>query len=410
MRRTLVESAAALALLLTSAGPAGAQMITAGSIPAAPNFGFNPTPVMLTAVDLSFPATGQGDMMAASFVWSLAPCAATVKIKFFRPSGNTLVFLAERGPFDVTTNTEVVALTPSVSVQAGDVIGIARVAGCGSPVGQSPGAATGLVAFAGDIATSVSISSGTAAANSTLAVEAFGSSTGGPPANPASVIPVVISGPGLAGATFRTAVQLHNPTASMISGRLIFHMAGVSGTSTDPSLPYALGPGQTVFLGDVVFALGQSGVGSLDIVVSAGSAPVASVRVFNDGGPAGTNGFTEQGMKPVEALSAGMRAVLLAPFDPVLFRFNVGVRTLSTGATIALTVRDSGGAVLRTLTRTYAANFFEQTDVASFLGGLPLAANQSVTVDVVSGSLFLYGATADNRTNDPALDFARNVL
>lgn len=26
-----------------------------------------------------------------------------------------------------------------------------------------------------------------------------------------------------------------------------------------------------------------------------------------------------------------------------------------------------------------------------------------ITINVVSGSLFLYGATADNRTNDPAL-------
>ena len=36
--------------------------------------------------------------------------------------------------------------------------------------------------------------------------------------------------------------------------------------------------------------------------------------------------------------------------------------------------------------------------------------NQTMTVDVVSGNLILYGATADNRTNDPAVDFARNVL
>ena len=49
-------------------------------------------------------------------------------------------------------------------------------------------------------------------------------------------------------------------------------------------------------------------------------------------------------------------------------------------------------------------------DVATFLEGLPLGSNQSITIDVVSGSLFLYGATADNRTNDPALQFAKNTL
>jgi hypothetical protein len=77
---------------------------------------------------------------------------------------------------------------------------------------------------------------------------------------------------------------------------------------------------------------------------------------------------------------------------------------------VNIAVRDASGAVLRTISRNYAANFFQQTDATSFAGGLPQAANQTVTVDVVSGSLFLYGATADNRTNDPALGFAQNVL
>src|SRR5262249_61386879 len=102
--------------------------------------------------------------------WSSAPCAATVKIKFFRRSGDTLFFVAERGPFDVSTNSQAVALIPSVSVQTGDLVGITRVSNCGSPVGVSPGGALGLVAFGGDISTSVSILSGTSAAQSTLAV------------------------------------------------------------------------------------------------------------------------------------------------------------------------------------------------------------------------------------------------
>jgi flagellar biogenesis protein FliO len=61
-------------------------------------------------------------------------------------------------------------------------------------------------------------------------------------------------------------------------------------------------------------------------------------------------------------------------------------------------------------TRNYPAYYFEQTDVATFLGALPLGSNRSITIDVVSGSLFLYGATADNRTHDPALQFAKNIL
>jgi hypothetical protein len=392
-----------------SGGIAAAQTITVGSLPVFPNFGFNATPVQLTAVDLAFPSTGTGTMTQATFTWSSVPCAATVKIKFFRRSGDTLTFLAERGPFDATANTETVALSPAVPVQAGDLIGIARVASCGSPVGLSPGAAGGHVAFSGDISTSVAIASGTTTPNTSLAVTATGSGTVTPPANPASIVPVVISSPGAPPSNFRVAVQLHNPSATIVTGQLVYHPQLVPASASDPALPYSINPGQTQFLGDVLAVLGQSGIGSLDVVVTTGSAPVVSVRVYNDGGALGTNGFTEDAFKPSEALSAGARGVLVAPFDTVLFRYNVGVRTLGSGAAVTITVRDSAGIVQRTVTRTFTPNTFQQTDAATFTGG-PLAANQSITIDVMSGSLFLYGATADNRTQDPALQFARNIL
>lgn len=409
--RTLA-SVAPLALAVVLAVPAvgRAQSISAGNMPPSPNFGFDPTPVAITAVDLSSPANGTGNMTSATFQWSLAPCAATVKIKFFRPSGSTLVFIAERGPFDTTGTTVTVALAPAVPVQAGDLVGIARVASCGSPVGQSPGAAAGLVAFGADITTSVTTSSGTTEPNFTLAVMANGTATT-PPGNPAAIIPVAISGPGQFGARFRVNVQLYNPTGATIVGRFVFHPQGVQGSSSDPSLAFAIDAGDTQNFGDVLASMGQTGIGSIDMLVSSGTAPpVASVRVFNDAGAAGTTGFTEDSVTPSEALAAGARGVLVGPFNTAAFRFNVGVRTLSTGAAITITVRDSGGTILRTLSKTYPANFFEQTDVASFLGAFPLAANQSVTIDVVSGNLFAYGATADNTTNDPAVLFAKNIL
>lgn len=410
MRKFLGGAVTALVFLGMGGGIARAETITAGSLPVFPNFGFNPSPVLLTAVDLSFPSTGNGTMTSATFVWSSAPCAGTVKIKFFRRSGDALFFVAERGPFDVNGTTQTVALTPPVAVQAGDLVGIARVASCGSPTGLSPGGPSGLVAFSGDIATSVAISSGTSAANSTLAVMASGSATGTSGTNPAGVIPVVISSPGVPGSNFRVAVQLCNPSATLITGRLVYHPQGVSASASDPALPYAIDAGQTQFLGDVLAALGQTGIGSMDVVTTTGAAPVAAVRVYNDGGALGTSGFTEDAWKPSEALSAGMRGALVGPFDTVLFRYNVGVRTLAGGATIAVTVRNSAGAILRSLSRSYPPNFFQQVDVATFLGSLPLGSNQSITIDVVSGSLFLYGATADNRTNDPALQFAKNTL
>ena len=410
MSKNPVRLLAIAVFVASGAAAAQAQTITAGSIPSNPNFGFNPSPVALTAVDLAFPATGTGQMTSASFLWSSAPCTATVKIKFFRRNGDTLIFLTERGPFDVTSTSNAVALTPVVPVQAGDLVGIARVANCGSPVGLNPGASAGLVAFGGDISTNVSISSGTSAGISTLAVQATGTGSVIPGAEPAAIIPVVISSPGQQGATFRVAVQIHNPGATASAGKLVFHPQNVAGSSSDPSLPFALAPGQTSFLGDVLATMGQTGVGSMDIVVNSGPTPFASVRVYNDLGLLGTAGFTEQSFRPTDALSAGMRGIIISPFDLLQYRLNVGVRTLSTGASIFITVKDSSGTVLRTVSRTYAANFFQQTDVASFLGGVNIGANQSITVDVVSGGLYLYGATADNRTNDPAVAFVQNIL
>jgi hypothetical protein len=400
---------AAIAALFLSGAAAG-QTITVGSLPPTPNTGFNPTPVTLTAVDLSFPATGTGDLTSATFSWSSAPCAGTVKVKFFRRSGDLLFFVAERGPFDTNGTTQTVSLTPPVSVQAGDLIGVSRVASCGSPVGFQPGGPSGLVAFSGDISSGVSISFGSVTTNATLAVTATGTASGGPGPNPASVIPVVISSPGAAGSNFRVGVQIYNPGATIITGRIVFHAQGASASPSDPAVQYALNPGQTQSLGDILATLGLTGIGSADIFVTSGVAPVATARVFNDSGALGTSGFTEDAFKPTEALSAGARGVLLGPADAVLFRYNVGVRTLAGGATIAVTARDSTGTVLRAFSRTYPANFFQQTDASTFLGVLPLLSNESFTVDVVSGSLFLYGATADNRTNDSAIQFAKNTF
>lgn len=62
----------------------------------------------------------------------------------------------------------------------------------------------------------------------------------------------------------------------------------------------------------------------------------------------------------------------------------------------------------RTLTRTYPANYFEQRDSGAFLDAV-LAANDTITVSVASGSAIVYGATVDNRTNDPSVQLARRL-
>jgi hypothetical protein len=65
--------------------------------------------------------------------------------------------------------------------------------------------------------------------------------------------------------------------------------------------------------------------------------------------------------------------------------------------------------VLDTINRDFAPTHFEQTSSANFLLGLALTGGESITIRITSGSAFIYGATTDNKTNDPSIQFARRV-
>jgi len=221
-----------------------------------------------------------------------------------------------------------------------------------------------------------------------------------------AILPAVASANGAGGSFFRTGVQLQNPSSSVIAGSIVFHTAGVPGLTSDPFLSYTLNPGQTQTIADLLPALSRSGIGSADVVSSSGSLPTVVARVFNDGGDKGTAGFTEDLLKPQDALSAGDQFVLVVPADLARFRYNIGVRTLGTGASISVTQRNSVGTIVRTVSKTYAPTYFEQVDATTFLGAAP-SANDSLTVNVNSGELFIYGAATDNTTQDPSVQFGR---
>ena len=127
-----------------------------------------------------------------------------------------------------------------------------------------------------------------------------------------------------------------------------------------------------------------------------------TVRIYDDGSGHGTTGFTLPVVTAANALVAGDSAVLFAPSDPATMRFNVGVRTLDDGATIVVDVRDRNGVVRNTVTRDYAANWFNQFPGAEWTG-VSLNAGDYVTVRVTRGSAILYGAAVDNITNDPSV-------
>ena len=102
-----------------------------------------------TVFQLSGAANTDGAVTTAVFGWSASPCPAAVKIKFFRPvavvglNPHGALFLAERGPFDVTQPldssgygppvTQTVVLSPPVQLRAGDIIAITNLTSCGGP-------------------------------------------------------------------------------------------------------------------------------------------------------------------------------------------------------------------------------------------------------------------------------------
>jgi streptogramin lyase len=227
------------------------------------------------------------------------------------------------------------------------------------------------------------------------------------PAVDSRILPVVGSTAGVGGSFFRTAVQIHNPTSEQMMGRLVFHRSGDSGASSDPALSYSLSSGQTRSIADLLPSLGLSGVGTADIEVTSGQVPTVSVRVFNDAGAQGTTGFTEEPMRAEDALRPEVSGALLLPVDPTRFRFNIGVRTLGTGATATLTVRDASGAVLETVSRTFPPTYHEQRSASEFLGVSALPTGGSIGISMTSGSAIFYGATVDNTTGDPSLQVAR---
>lgn len=219
------------------------------------------------------------------------------------------------------------------------------------------------------------------------------------------ILPVVGSAAGNFGSFFKTSVQLFNPSDVAMSGNIVYHPTEGTG---DATLAYSLAPGKSITWDDLLPAMGRSGLGTADIAGDLGSAmPVSSVRVFNDAGAEGTTGLNEDALRVEDALQNGQTGALIAPGDFTRFRLNIGIRTLEQGAAMTIVVRDRDGLVLKTLARDFPATYFEQRSSTEFLLGYALSGGESIAIRMTGGSAFIYGATTDNKTNDPSLQFVR---
>jgi hypothetical protein len=394
--------------------PLLAATLTIGNDISSPNSSDGNIGTIRTDIDLVHPATHTGQVTSAKVYWSSSGCADALKLKFFRRIGDTLTMTAERGPFTPTSNVYTAALTPPVSVQQGDLIAVTRIANCGNAGALTGLPSEGYLQYAGDVSGSVAISAATMHQGGVLAVGGGGTGSEWM----ARVVPVVASAPGAFGSQFKTEMQFFNPqsTGSMVC-KVVFHPAGTPGSTSDTTRLVILDPLEVFSTADVLAAMGQSGSGSIDISVPANqSVPVILTRVYNDAGAAGTSSLTEPAVPVSDAvqvgtklLSRGVTGFLVAPREPARTRFNVGVRTLYSGATIQVTVRDRNGVLIRTVTHGYTANYFIQTDGTTFVGG-PLTGDESIQISLTSGSAIVYGSTTDNTTNDPAIQFVEGTF
>jgi hypothetical protein len=344
--------------------------------------------------------------------WVLAPtggCAEAFKVKTLRPNATNTSFtvIGERGPFDVpagfsTVNT--VTLSPPLAVQPGDVLAVTQlkpIAGCGAVGAGNVNALGAMFTISNS-----DPSSGTVADTIFGYQRVFGFRASDSADVVEGYLAAVGSNRGAFGSDFKTAVQLTNADLSPITGRFIFHPAGAAASASDPTLSFTVPPLSTIAYDDVVAAMGRTGLGSMTIVTTNSYAPDITTRVFNDQGAAGTSGVTLEMLTPTDALQRFQFGQITTPQDLTNFRLNIGIRTLDAGATISIEMEGSNGASLGgPFTRTYPPNFFEQVTASQFMNGLAVPTNAVIRVLVTEGSAILYGATTDNRTNDPNMRY-----
>lgn len=394
-----------LALLASWTGAAAAQPVVVGQLRSKAQTALTLPSGPLTLIDLAAPAAQSGDVTSVTVEWvggGVAPCTPGMKLKFFRPasSGGGLTYLGERGPFPSLRGLMVIPISPPMTLQARDVIGVTEFgnAVCGGVGMTDTGLGINSASFIGEVSADTTLTQASSLLRTHLSIQGIGGAT----EVRTGIVPVVLSAPGLNGSLFKTGLQMTNPGLYTIGGRLVFHPASLPGSASDPSLPFSLAAGETKSFADLVAAMGQSGSGSLDVYSTDSPPPLLVTRVFNDAGAAGTSGFTEATVSPENALQAFDSARLTAPADSN-FRMNIGVRTLSTATSLTVTLYSASGISIASAVKSYPADYFEQVSAASFVNVAAIGPNQTISILVNSGSAVVYAVNADNRTNDPSM-------
>lgn len=217
-----------------------------------------------------------------------------------------------------------------------------------------------------------------------------------------TLIPVVASTRG-ADANFVTSGTLSNPGDSEITGKLVFHPAGIEALSSDPSRSYRLAPYESQMLPDVMGSIGVTGVGSLEIVPDPGAAPATTFVIHK-----GATAFVVPAATPESVMTIGQHSAVKMPADMTHNRVNVGVRTFESGAAIWVCMHEPDGTYIRGFTREFPPNYLAQMPVAELLGGAVMS-NQMVMFTIEGGSALVFVSTIENGGPGSTMEIVRPV-
>ena len=219
-----------------------------------------------------------------------------------------------------------------------------------------------------------------------------------------TVIPVAGSTRGLNNADFKTSLRI-GPASSSQGGKIVFHPAGQPGSENDPSITYRLENGGIVQYDDVVAAIGQSGIGSIDIISTFPSAsyPVlemlpVEVRVFNQT-PTQTFGGFESAVQGADAFRPADWSVVVPSSR---FRVNVGVRTITTAHVTFFHFSATRPLTQKVLDLPGDYVFMQSAD--SFFGE-PVQEGDSIVIHFDGSDTIAvpFHTFTDNSTNDPSI-------
>jgi hypothetical protein len=217
------------------------------------------------------------------------------------------------------------------------------------------------------------------------------------------VIPVVGSTRGVNNANFKTSLRV-GPVTSVSVGKIVFHPAGRGGSDDDPSVPYRVERGQTLQFDDILAAIGQSGIGSLDIiqtfpfVTAESSVPPVEARLFNESGAVTYGGF-EEPVLPADAY----KPIDWNIFVPASrFRVNIGIRTITAAHVTFFHLAVDGTATPKVLDLPPDYVFL---DVADHFFGRAVNPGDSILINITGDNVIAipFHTFTDNSTNDPAV-------